>query len=474
VGALLQIADHPSGKTYLPAYDGNGNIAALLNASTGALAAAYEYSPFGEPLRAQTLDSTVADNPFRFSTKYTDVETGLVYYGHRYYDPKNGRFINRDPIEESGGINLYGFCRNDGINRWDFLGLEPTHHGDTADIFQEEVPDANGVTYTIWYCNGGYSWSIQSEYYVPNGNTNPPVTTDPNATDSGAGALGGPNDDLSGFTTTFSSSPGSLVGSDLSLLAISPNPQTTSTPDPTGLTLLNSGVGPVTITSIEPTVTNFGATLDTGSTTSLWVGAAGPISPVDTTAVANPAATSSVSMAGAGDVTSALGTTGTVTYSTLSAGGQAVLVVPNPSGAAAGTNVSATAGVILNGTLMDTRVQLTVSVAVLAGVGAAAYGSGTLSSGQSTTAPSTGISPSGGFRVELGAGTGRIANVSIDWTPGDSSTFSPPTTRVRFNGSNIGAIAAYAAVGVVANLNLTSPTLGELLRRLGELPDPPF
>jgi uncharacterized protein RhaS with RHS repeats len=89
VGALLQIADHPSGKTYLPAYDGNGNIAALLNASTGALSASYEYSPFGEPLRAQTFDSTVADNPFRFSTRYTDVETGLVYYGHRYYNPKN-------------------------------------------------------------------------------------------------------------------------------------------------------------------------------------------------------------------------------------------------------------------------------------------------------------------------------------------------------------------------------------------------
>lgn len=122
VGALLQIADHPTGKTYLPTYDGNGNIVSLLNAGTGALAAVYEYSPYGEPLRAQTYDATIADNPWRFSTKWTDLETGLLYYGYRYYDPKNGRFINRDPIEEQGGLNLYGFCGNNAINSFDVLG----------------------------------------------------------------------------------------------------------------------------------------------------------------------------------------------------------------------------------------------------------------------------------------------------------------------------------------------------------------
>ncbi|EIP98837.1 RHS repeat-associated core domain protein [Opitutaceae bacterium TAV1] len=61
-------------------------------------------------------------NPFRFSTKYTDDETGLIYYGQRYYDPHNGRFINRDPIEERGGYNLYGFCDSDPVNQWDVLG----------------------------------------------------------------------------------------------------------------------------------------------------------------------------------------------------------------------------------------------------------------------------------------------------------------------------------------------------------------
>jgi hypothetical protein len=46
----------------------------------------------------------------------------LVNYGNRYYSPALGRFINRDPIEEAGGLNLYGFCGNDGINRFDVLG----------------------------------------------------------------------------------------------------------------------------------------------------------------------------------------------------------------------------------------------------------------------------------------------------------------------------------------------------------------
>jgi RHS repeat-associated protein len=125
VGALLQIADHRSGKTYFPAYDGNGNITALVNSTTGTVAAAYEYSPFGEQLRADAPDPVVADQPFRFSTKYTDSETGLVYYGRRYYDAKQGRFVGRDTIEEKGGRNLYAFARNNAINVYDLLGMLP-------------------------------------------------------------------------------------------------------------------------------------------------------------------------------------------------------------------------------------------------------------------------------------------------------------------------------------------------------------
>lgn len=121
VGALLQIHDLAAGKTLAAAADGNGNIAALLNADTGALEAAYEYDPFGNLLRRE--GPYAQSNPLRFSSKWQDDETGLVYYGLRYFAPGLGRFINRDPIEESGGVNLYGFVGNDGVNGWDYLGL---------------------------------------------------------------------------------------------------------------------------------------------------------------------------------------------------------------------------------------------------------------------------------------------------------------------------------------------------------------
>jgi RHS repeat-associated protein len=50
--------------------------------------------------------------------------TGVTDYGYRYYDPVTGRWPSRDPIGEDGGVNLYGFVGNDGVNLWDILGLE--------------------------------------------------------------------------------------------------------------------------------------------------------------------------------------------------------------------------------------------------------------------------------------------------------------------------------------------------------------
>ncbi len=120
VGALLQIDDLVAGKTMAPTYDGNGNVASLINVGTGALEATYEYDPFGNLLRCE--GAYAKTNPFRFSTKWQDDESGLINYGVRYYSPTLGRFINRDPIAEKGGLNLYGFCGNDGVNHWDYLG----------------------------------------------------------------------------------------------------------------------------------------------------------------------------------------------------------------------------------------------------------------------------------------------------------------------------------------------------------------
>ena len=71
VGGLLMVKDGT--KTYFPAYDGNGNVSALLDSADGSLDAKYEYGAFGEPLRVGGT-AIADDNPFRFSTKYTDTD----------------------------------------------------------------------------------------------------------------------------------------------------------------------------------------------------------------------------------------------------------------------------------------------------------------------------------------------------------------------------------------------------------------
>ena len=125
VGGLLSItvcAGSNAG-TYFCCYDGNGNIVALVNAANGSVAANYEYGPFGEVIRATGPMAKL--NPFMFSTKFYDWETGLYYYGHRYYNPSTGRWLSRDPIEEEATQNLYVFTDNDPIDETDFLGLDP-------------------------------------------------------------------------------------------------------------------------------------------------------------------------------------------------------------------------------------------------------------------------------------------------------------------------------------------------------------
>jgi RHS repeat-associated protein len=62
-------------------------------------------------------------NPCRFSTKYQDDETDLLYYGYRYYSANTGKWINRDQVEEEdGGPNLYAFVANDSVGNLDLLG----------------------------------------------------------------------------------------------------------------------------------------------------------------------------------------------------------------------------------------------------------------------------------------------------------------------------------------------------------------
>jgi RHS repeat-associated protein len=124
VGGLLWVTLHtvsgPAAGTHFAAYDGNGNVVALVSATTGIETARYEYGPFGEPIRITGPAASL--NPFRFSTKRTENNTDLVLYEYRAYNPILGRWLSHDPIEELGGLHLYKFVGNAPIVRWDADG----------------------------------------------------------------------------------------------------------------------------------------------------------------------------------------------------------------------------------------------------------------------------------------------------------------------------------------------------------------
>ena len=101
-------------------FDAQGNTAQRLDGS-GNIISTDEYDAYG------VRTSTDQSDPFGYQGNegyYTDTETGLIYLTNRYYDPSAGRFVNRDPIGYSGGIDVYAYCENDPVDNTDPLGLE--------------------------------------------------------------------------------------------------------------------------------------------------------------------------------------------------------------------------------------------------------------------------------------------------------------------------------------------------------------
>jgi RHS repeat-associated protein len=152
IGGLLANCDSQSAK--FVCFDGNGNVSALLDAITGTVTAQYDYTPFGEVIRSS--GGMASSNPFRFSTKYQDAETGFAYYGYRYYNSGQGRWLARDPIGETQLNNLYAFVANDPISKCDLAGLgvsiDATQEGwlvDFGDYSTTIKPDGGSVEHDI-------------------------------------------------------------------------------------------------------------------------------------------------------------------------------------------------------------------------------------------------------------------------------------------------------------------------------------
>ncbi len=166
IGGLLARTENPKllindpfATAYYFAYD-RGNVAEMVY-TNGVVAAQYQYDPFGNMIAMS--GPLAAANRYRFSSKEWNDNAGLYYYGYRFYDPNLQRWINRDPLSDSGSlgcigpslnpaasagnnggaqsadelvglmaqinVNLYGAIGNAPLNLYDSFGLCPTPGG---------------------------------------------------------------------------------------------------------------------------------------------------------------------------------------------------------------------------------------------------------------------------------------------------------------------------------------------------------
>jgi RHS repeat-associated protein len=176
---------------YFTRTDSSGNVSSLLRdalgstiglvGSGGTIATNYTYQPFG----ATTVGGSANGNSYEFTDREND-GTGLYFNRMRCYSPTFQRFIGQDPIDFTGGINLYAYALNNPISLHDLLGLcggatpdpppnaTPTSSPPTtvplpisiSPQFGECLLGAAGDTHLIivpFVCGGSTFWCLQAE-----------------------------------------------------------------------------------------------------------------------------------------------------------------------------------------------------------------------------------------------------------------------------------------------------------------------
>ena len=104
------LALEKNGQTYYYHADGLGSITGLSD-TTGSIVQTYSYDSFGNMNQTGTITQ-----PYTYTAREYDTETGMYFYRARYYDAKVGRFVTKDPIGFAGGINQYSYVKNNPLN----------------------------------------------------------------------------------------------------------------------------------------------------------------------------------------------------------------------------------------------------------------------------------------------------------------------------------------------------------------------
>jgi len=103
--------------------DHTGSVRDLVDDS-GQVQAKYDYDPYGRRTRTAVSNST-ADTVVSYTGHHWHEKSGVYLTMTRQYDPELGRWLSRDPLEEEGGMNLYGYVLNNPIILFDPTGLAP-------------------------------------------------------------------------------------------------------------------------------------------------------------------------------------------------------------------------------------------------------------------------------------------------------------------------------------------------------------
>ncbi|MFH1777796.1 MAG: RHS repeat-associated core domain-containing protein [Candidatus Omnitrophota bacterium] len=140
IDEVISLTDDLSLNTYYYSYDGLGSVTEITDAA-GTVVEKYEYDVYGNTTIRDASDVVITastiGNPYGFTGRRIDHETGLFYYQARMYSPALGRFLQTDPIGYWDSVNLYNYVNNNPLRFSDPFGLRTYSEEEIRQIIED-------------------------------------------------------------------------------------------------------------------------------------------------------------------------------------------------------------------------------------------------------------------------------------------------------------------------------------------------